>query len=138
MAINEWKIWKKLGIVKPKEVHVDVEGGVNVIKDFLKDVNSDPKRILNLFKDYLRLREEEKSIKQSKAPHKKLAENVKKQIVVYDQILKAYEFFEMDVDVNGERIKKIAQSIRRKAKRVKIPKKWIEHTKKDMKWTFNW
>jgi len=139
MAINEWKVWKKIGLVKPKEVHVDVETDVDVILDFLKtSPKTDFKKIRSLFKDYLELRSEEKILKKSKAPQKKLIENVKQQITAYDKILKAYEFFQMDTDVNGKRVKKIAQSIRRKAKRVKVPKKWIEHTKKDMKWTFEW
>jgi len=56
----------------------------------------------------------------------------------YDEILKAYEFLQLDADVNGERVKKIAQSIKRKAKKFKVPQKWKNMMKKDMKWTFDW
>ena len=138
MAINEWKIWQKLGIVKRPKPHVEVEADVDAILDFLKSAKIDTKKILGLYREYLDLRGEEKALKKTKASHKKLVENVKKQIIKYDDILKAYEIFMTETDINGERVKKIAQSIRRKAKRVKVPKKWIEHTKKDMKWTFDW
>ncbi|MBW2977306.1 hypothetical protein KY331_00520 [Candidatus Woesearchaeota archaeon] len=138
MAINEWKIWQKLGIVKRPKPHVDVEADVQAVIDFLKGVKADKKKIVKLVNEYMELRSEEKVIKKLKASKKKLVENIKKQIMKYDEILKAYEFLQLDADVGGERVKKIAQSIRRKAKNAKVPKKWMEHTKKDMKWTFDW
>ena len=138
MAINEWKIWKKLGIVKVPKPHIEVEADVQAVLDFLDGVKADKKKIINLYKEYTDLRTEEKALKKAKAPHKKLVENVQKQIVKYDEILKAYEFLQLDADVSGERVKKIAQSIKRKAKKVKVSKKWMEHMKKDMKWTFDW
>ena len=138
MAINEWKIWQKLGIVKRPKPHVDVEADVEAVLDFLKGVKADKKKIVKLYKEYMDLRSEERALKKTKASHKKLVENIKKQIMKYDEILKAYEFLQLDADVGGERVKKIAQAIKRKAKRTKVPKKWINHTKKDMKWTFDW
>lgn len=138
MAINEWKIWKKLGIVKVEKPHVDVETDVDAILTFLKEVKTDVKRIQGLYKEYLELRWQEKALRKNKASTKRIIENVKKQILKYDQILKNYEFLQLDADVNGERVKKIAQSIKRKAKKYNVPKKWKEMMKKDMKWTFDW
>jgi DNA-binding protein H-NS len=138
MAVNEWKIWKKIGIVKKKEVHLDVETDVKAVLEFLKDANKDAKKVAELFEEYMELRGGEKILKKKKAPHNKLVDNIKKQIEKYDQILKAYEFLQMDADVNGERVKNIAKSIKRKAKKAKVPRDWINHMKTDMKWTFDW
>ena len=138
MAINEWKIWKKLGLVKVEKPHVEVEADVEAVLDFLKGVKADKKKIVKLIKEYLLLRTEEKALKKQKASKKKLVENVQKQITKYDEILKTYEFMQLDADVGGERIKQIAQSIKRKAKKVKVPKKYMNHIEKDMKWSFDW
>ena len=138
MAINEWKIWKKLGLVKVEKPHVEVEADVEAVLDFLKGVKADKKKIVKLIKEYLLLRTEEKALKKAKADKKKLVENVQKQITKYDEILKTYEFMQLDADVGGERIKQIAQSIKRKAKKVKVPKKYMNHIEKDMKWSFDW
>lgn len=138
MAINEWQIWKKLGVVKEPEIHIDVEGDVQAILQYFKEFDSNKKKILKLFDEYLDLRRDEKILKKEKASHKELADNIKKQIEKYDQIIQAYEMHEDDTDVNGLRVKKIAKSIQRKAVKYKIPRKWINYMKKDMKWNFNW
>ena len=83
MAINEWKIWQKLGIVKKEKPHVDVESDVQAVVDFLKGVKADKKKIVKLINEYMDLRREEKAIKKLKSYKKKLVENVKKQIMKY-------------------------------------------------------
>ena len=84
MAINTWKIWQKLGIVKPKKVRIDVEEDVKAVLEFLKGVRADKKKITKLLNEYMLLRSEEKMLKKEKAAKKKLVENVKKQIEKYD------------------------------------------------------
>lgn len=138
MAINEWKIWKDLGIVKPKKEFVNVDSSVNAILVFLKETEPALKDITRLYNQFKLLRKRELQLKKEKAGKKSLKNNIQKQIKKYDQILKAYELLELDTDVNGERVKNIADEIEKKARNLKADKKLLEKITTSEHWTFDW
>ena len=138
MAINEWKIWKDLGIVKPKKEFVNVDSSVNAILVFLKETEPALKNITRLYNQFKLLRKRELQLKKNKAGKTALKNNIQKQIKKYDQILKAYELLELDTDVNGERVKNIADEIEAKARKLKADKKLLEKVTTSEHWTFDW
>ena len=138
MAINEWKIWKDLGIVKPKKEFINIDSSVNTILVFLKEAGPALQDINRLYDQFKLLRKRELQLKKEKTGKQALKNNIQKQIKKYDQILKAYELLELDTDVNGERVKKIADSIERKARNLKADKKLLEKITKSEHWTFDW
>jgi len=138
MAINEWKIWKDLGIVKPKKEFVNVDSSVNAILVFLKETEPALKNITRLYNQFKLLRKRELQLKKNKAGKTALKNNIQKQIKKYDQILKAYELLELDTDVNGERVKNIADEIEKKARNLKADKKLLEKVTTSEHWTFDW
>ena len=139
MAINEWQIWKKLGIVKPrKEDYVDIDKTMGIILDFLNETEPALKELAKLYSQFRSLRSTELKLKKEKAGPAALRNNMQKQIRKYDQILKAYELLELDTDVNGERAKKIANELTKKAKNLKIDKALLDKITKSEHWTFDW
>ncbi len=127
MAINEWKIWKKVGITKEKErEEVKIEEDLKAVISFLKEIE-----VKQLIEKLEKLAER---VKEGKIIKAELSEdNLKEQIKLLDEILKEYNFFEDDVDVNGLRLKKIGREFLREAKEKGI-KELIKEKKRDINW----
>ena len=138
MAVNEWKIWKQIGIVKPKKEYVDIDKTMDVLLDFLNEQGPALKRIGKLYNQFKTLRNMELKLKKEKAKRHALKENIQKQIKKYDQIIKAYEILELDTDVNGERVKKIANEIQKRAKKLGADKEMLSKITKSDHWNFDW
>ena len=138
MAINEWKIWVKLGIVKPKKEFVNIDKTSDIILGFLDETGPALKDISKLYGQFKSLRKLELKLKKEKAGNHALKDNITKHIKKYDQIIKAYEMLELDTDVNGERVKKIADEIEGKARRLKVNKDLLDKITKSDHWTFDW
>ena len=139
MAINEWKIWVKLGLAKQrKEELIDIDNDLKAVNDFLKNANASIRNIQSFLKKYSELRKQEFKLKSAKASKKALKKNLESQIRAYDKIIGAYEFFDIDEDISAARIKKIAKALRRSAEELKIDEKLLYKIKTDEKWTYNW
>jgi hypothetical protein len=135
MAINEWKIWQKLGIVKPVEEVVNINKDLDAISLFLKETIPVGNTLMKQITEMKKLRKKEKELRKA---GKDIKFNILQQVRIYDKILENYEFFEQDTDVNGERVKKISHALGKTAKQEMIDKKWIEKIRKSERWTFNW
>lgn len=138
MAVNEWKIWKKLGIVKEKKGYTDVDKTSIVIIDFLEEINPAVDTLSRLLNEFRSLRKQELKFRREKKDKELLKDNLQKQIRKFDKIIKAYELLELDTDVNGERIKKIADVLQEKAKKQQIDRALLEKITKSNHWTFDW
>ncbi len=138
MAVNEWKIWKKLGFKRhPRQPSIEVEKDIDAVLDSLNEVKpviNDLIKNLNRFKA---LKEQEKALKK-KTPDKDIKKLTEEKVEIFDKILKQYEYYELDVDVNGERIKNISTVLGKKAKDFKISKKWLNRIKNRERWIFDW
>ena len=139
MAINEWKVWQKLGIAKPAEKeYIDVEGDLKAVNEFLEGINGNVKSIQKLLKSYADLRKEEIQLREEKADKKALRSNIAEQVKLYDRILRAYEYFDLDADISAERIKKIARKIRQNAEELVLEEKLMNKIRTEERWTYNW
>ena len=129
MAINEWKIWRKLRIVKeeydlPEEVKV--KDDLDAIISFLKEMD-----VKDLIKQLETMRD---TVNEEGIVEKDLAEtNIKKQIEFFDKILNTYSYFENDFDINGIRLRKIGEELLKKAKERGLLE-LVREKKKDLKW----
>ena len=59
--------------------------------------------------------------------------NIKKKIKLFEQVLQEYDFLQNDVDINGIRLRKIAQNLLKDAKKAGL-KETVKEKKKDFKW----
>ena len=91
----------------------------------ISSMNESGKDIIKLIKLCIEMRES-------------LAKGTKEQLFAWDRVIKDYEFFEEDVDVNGERVKKITSALMEKAKAAKINKDTLDIFKKKESWSFDW
>ena len=137
MAINELKIWQKLGLSKPVEEKVDVDKDIDAILLFLKETTPIGQVLLKQIAEMKKLRKKEKELRKA-GKEKELKDNILAQVKLYHQVLKNYELFELDTDVNGERVKKISHVLGKTAKETDINKKWLETIRKSERWAFNW
>ena len=139
MAINEWKIWQKIGLVKPtQEQLVDIDKDLKSINNFLASANSSVKDIQSKIKQFNSLSKTELKLKSAKAGKTALNKNLSAQIKTYDRILRSYEFFNMDENITAQRIKKIAKALKSKAEKSSIDKNLLKKIQSDEKWNFNW
>ena len=96
---------------------------------------SDIKKMAGLFTQFRKLRKKEAEARKAR---KNIKAIIQQQVRLYDKILKQYEFFELDADINGERVKKISKALGEKAKKEMIDPKLLEKIKKSERWTFDW
>ena len=127
MAINEWKIWKKLGWVKEKELaEIKAEDDLQAVIEFLEEID-----VLELIR---KLETMKNIVHEEKVVHQDLQEdNLEKQIKQLDVVLSLYDAFQSDTDINSLRLKKIGQDLLKKVKEQNLPN-LIKEKKNDFKW----
>ena len=126
MAINEWRIWRKIGMVKDEVEEVKVEEDIKAALDFLKEIE-----VEELIR---RLEKMKEMVKEGNVIDEGLkADNLEKQIKAFDEVLRDYGFFENDTDINGLRLRRVGGDLLRKAKEVGL-KELVKEKKKDMEW----
>ena len=96
MAINEWKIWKKMGIVKEKKEFINIDKSITTILTFIKETRPAVDKLDRLLSEFKLLRKKELKLKGEKKGKNLIRANLQKQIRKYDQILRSYEMFELD------------------------------------------
>ena len=136
----------KMGIIdwfrKKKHRKVDVDKDLRAVALFLDEVSFDIKKIKTLLDHMISLRHKEKELLAKHAPAESLRFNTEKQAQVWDKLMEAYEYFDEDVDINGERIKLIAHDLKKKAKRRHISRQMLDRMEGKVEgvewWTFNW
>lgn len=121
-----------------KKELIDVDRDLKAINEFFKGANGQIRELARLFKEYGELRKRYLHLRAAKASENIMGKSIAEQIKVYDKILKLGQFFVLDVDIVGERIKKIAKSLKTDAEIYKINKKLLDLVRKDEKWTFDW
>jgi hypothetical protein len=63
--------------------------------------------------------------------------NLETQAEVLDKLLQRYEFFQNDADINGLRLRQIAQHFLNLAQKEGL-KDLVKEKKRDLKWRFGW
>ncbi len=132
MAINNLKIWEKIGFKKRQEAF-DPARDVTAVMMFLDEVHFDIEELQKLFKQLRELRKDAVVLNDAEVKR----ENVRKQMEMYDLILLKYQYLATDTAVNGIRVKNIAQSYMDEADRQKLFV-LLDRVKKEDRWTFDW
>lgn len=125
-------LWNKWFKKEEREEKVDILNNLQAILEFLEEVNTDIKGIQEQFS---RLEELEKE--RVVAKKNLLEANLDTQAQILDKILTQYEFFQNDVDINGIRVKKIAQQFLENAKNAGLTD-LVREKKKNSQWQFYW
>ena len=102
---------------------VKIKDDLKAIISFLDESKEDTKKIRDLADNML--------------PFAK-KEDLLNLIVRCDKLLELYEYFEADVDVNGERVKKIAKYLKEKAIKENLDETWTKRMNKEERWNFDW
>lgn len=117
---------------KEKKEKVDIQKDLQAIGEFLADLDDERKR---LFEDISKARE---LFQEAKVVDKKLLDkNLSHHIEVFDNIVKDYESFQNDVNINGIRVKNIAKDLLRRAKERGLLEV-VKEKRKDSRWRGNW
>ena len=125
-------VWTKWFKTKKDVEKVDVLANTQAILEFLEECQQDIKA---LHHEFLKLEDLEKE-RQITKQHLVVA-NLEAQERVLDKLITRYEFFQNDVDINGLRLKKIAQQFLENARHAGMDE-LVRAKKKDSKWQFYW
>lgn len=132
MPLYEKKWWKKLFSKKEPKTKVDVLKNAEAVTEFLSEINDDTKELLEKLNKLEELEKEFLVAKPSLIPI-----NLETQAKLLDELLQHYEGFQNDADINGLRVKMIAQEFLKRAAAAGL-KNIIAEKKKDHKWQFQW
>ncbi|NQV91616.1 hypothetical protein HQ489_04020 [Candidatus Woesearchaeota archaeon] len=132
MKVYERSLWIKMFGSKQPKKKVDSLKDIQAIIEFLEHVQDDPKSLLEDLRDLEELEKERKV-----ASKKLIPVNLEAQEEILDKIIQKYEFFQNDVDINGLRVKQIAEEFLNQASHEKM-KKIVNDKKKDPRWRFQW
>lgn len=116
---------------KPKPT---VRGDLSAILKFLEESNYDIKELIRLLNQFKILVKREKELTDEKDKKNILTA----QIRLFDRILKTYAMFQLDSDINGERIKAIAKMLAKKSLKVKVSDELIKKVHTAEEWTYDW
>ena len=131
MKIYEKKWWRKI-FDKKKSPPEDILKNLEAMLEFLKDVNQDANKLIP---ELEKLSELEKERQVAESGLKQV--NLETQAKVLDNILERYQFFQNDVDVNGIRVKRVAQEFLKHAKKAGM-KDLVREKEQKHQWKFFW
>lgn len=131
MALYQKKWWKKV-FKEEKTKKVDFPEEIEAITDFLMDLPKDKEELLKL------LSELEELDKESRVSNEGLQQiNLETQAKLLDKLIERYEFMQNDVDINGLRVKMLAEEFLNRAKKAGL--KDLVREKKDSElWKMQW
>ena len=130
MAKKSW--WQKHFARDEHQEKIDIVKDLDAIVEYLEEINYDVKSILPELKKLMEL-EKERKVADSSVTHI----NLETQASILDKLLEKYEFFQNDVDINGLRLKAIANQFLRNAKKHGLTD-LVKEKKADQRWKFFW
>ncbi len=132
MGISTLKLWEKLGFVR-RELPADTDTDIEAITTYLDDINHTVETLRKQFRILLELRRDARVLTDENL----IKENLAQQVQIYDKLLSNYQYFEIDTDINGIRMKNIAKRYMAETKKHKLYEV-LENIKKKDHWIFNW
>jgi len=130
MAKKSW--WQKHFARDEHQEKIDIVKDLDAIVEHLEEINYDVKSILPELKKLMEL-EKERKVADSSITHI----NLETQASILDGLLEKYEFFQNDVDINGLRLKAIANQFLSNAKKHGLTD-LVKEKKADQRWKFFW
>ena len=132
MGISTLKLWEKLGFVR-RELPADTDTDIEAITTYLDDINHTVETLRKQFRILLELRRDARVLTDENL----IKENLAQQVQIYDKLLSNYQYFDIDTDINGIRMKNIAKRYMAEIKKHKLYEV-LENIKKKDHWIFNW
>ncbi len=132
MGLAEQAWWKKMFKKRFHAQNVDMLENIKAVKEFLQEAHQEINAALPLLDQLEELEKERRIAREALAPV-----NLQSQSPILDNLLDRYEFLQNDTDINGLRVKKIAQQFLDNAKKAE-QHDLLEAKKKDMRWKFDW
>ena len=133
MALYEKEWWRKLWQKKSGKRKVDVVKDISAIRETLLDLDADVKTVLSSLE---KLEELEKEFTVAHSDEI-ITVNLSSQEKILTNLLERYEFLQNDVDINGLRVKRIANEFLKRASKADL-KELVKEKKKDARWLFQW
>lgn len=132
MPLYEKKFWKKIFGKKSSKSKVEPLKDIESIKEFLSEICNDVKL---LQKDLKKLEELEKEYHIAKSGI--IQVNLETQAETIEKLMERYQFLQNDMDINGLRVKMIANEFLRRAAKAGM-KDLAAEKKKNNKWKILW
>ena len=111
---------------------IDPVKDIKTIKEYLKEVKTDLVPLIDLLNQLEEL-EKESSVHKESIYHV----NLETQAEVIEKVLERYQFFQDDVDINGLRVKEIANEFLVRAQKAGL-KDLVKEKKNNPHWKLRW
>ena len=132
MPLYNKKWWQKLFKKETHNKKVDVLKDIKAMQEFLQEITDDTSILKEQLKKLEEL-EKESYVADTGILHI----NLETQAQVYEKLLKHFEFFASDVDINEQRLKLMVQKYLKKASRNGL-KDLVWEKQRDPKWKGEW
>ena len=132
MSVSEKKWWKDIFDKNPKRKKLDIHNDISAIIDFLENLNLDKDSIIKELKLLTDLETEYGIAKDGI-----IQVNLQTQAKAIEKLIQDYEYFQNDVDINGLRIKMIAEEFLKRVKKAGM-KDMLKEKKESPVWKMQW
>lgn len=132
MAIYEKKWWKSLFEKKEHSVKADQLKDFEAVSEFLAGINDDVQQLVPEINKLEELEKEKQVARESI-----VQVNLETQAEIFEKLLEKYEYFQNDVDINGLRVKRMAQEFLKETEKAGL-KDLVKEKKKNPKWQLLW
>ncbi|PIZ51887.1 hypothetical protein COY27_02270 [Candidatus Woesearchaeota archaeon CG_4_10_14_0_2_um_filter_33_13] len=130
MVKKSW--WQRIRERDVDNEKINATKDLEAVIEFLNEIKFDVQELLPLFKKLLDL-ERERQVATSGIVHV----NLETQANLLDKILEKYEFLQGDAEINGIRVKAVAEQFIKNAKAAGMTD-LVKEKKQDKRWKFFW
>ena len=130
MVKKSW--WQRIRERDVNNEKINATKDLEAVIEFLNEIKFDVQELLPLFKKLLDL-ERERQVATSGIVHV----NLETQANLLDKILEKYEFLQGDAEINGIRVKAVAEQFIKNAKAAGMTD-LVKEKKQDKRWKFFW
>ena len=131
-------LFNKNKINKLPKQSVDIDKELDAVMLFLTEVGSDLKEIYIQCKKMKELRKRKLNLEERKVPDIAVNFNLGEQIKVWDQMLKTYQFFDDDVEINKKRVQMVGDELKKLSLHTNMPEELKNKIKNSEWWNFKW
>lgn len=132
MPLYEKTWWKKLFKKEHHKERIDTVTDIQAMGEFLIHSKKDTEKLVQQLGELEEL-EKERLV----ATEGIVQMNIDAQVHLLEKLLEQYDFYQNDVDINGLRLKRIANRLLKEAEKAGMHD-LVHEKKKDQKWQFWW
>ena len=128
MSLPEQKWWKRLFLKDDRLKKADFLIDIQAVQEFVDELPHDVKELKPLLNQLEELKKEHLIAKTSL-----VKVNLETQLSIVEKILERYEYFQNDADINGIRLRRLAQHLLKEAQKEGL-NDLIKEKKLDQRW----